>query len=247
MGRIRTAAIIVGHNGPRTGAWWVDEHGELDEWALAQETAIAAAFNVQARGWRTRIVTGNHKNPHHLYSKGGMVERIAPDVAVSIHYGMNVKEKARGNGWPGVEASAFADGHVPDESSFAAGVNVCFFQPTPAYMGGPQPGQARYPSGRFLGQRLVRETMARTALTMANDDGLDPRAEVTLPGYSTLYLLRRLDKTCPVVVYEAATLSSPADREVLRTDSHVFDKLGDAVGAALDDWYLEFRHQPEDD
>jgi len=246
MVRVRTAAIIVGHNGPRTGAWWVDEKGELDEWALAQETTVAAAFNVQARGWHIRIVTGNHKYPHHLYAKCGMVERIAPDVAVSIHFGMNVTRKERSGRWPGVESSAFADGHIPDESSFAAGVNVCYFRPTRSYMGGPQPGQAHHPTGRFLGQRLVRETVARTNLMVANDDGLDPRAEVSTPGYTKLYVLSRLDKVCPVVVYEPATLSSPSDREVLRTDCHIFDKLGDAVGAALDDWYLEFRGRPED-
>ena len=222
-----SVAVIVGHIGPKTGAWWQDDTGLLDEWALAQETAISVAFGLQARGWRTYMVTSNRHGDQNILDKCRMVRLIAPDLAISIHYGSNARKASRGNKWPGCSGTMFADGWVPDESSFAAGVNICYYEDTV------------HDSLRPLCQRLVALTTETTDLTVANDDGLDPRPIVSRPGYKRLGLLVRCDPVCPTLIYEACSLSSPLDRKVLRGDIHIFDKLAFCVGEAANEWWVE--------
>lgn len=232
MARIRKVAIIVGHNGPRTGAWWQDDEGLLDEWRLAQKVAINAAARCEDRGWESYLVTGNYKYPHHLYAKCGMVERIRPDIAVACHFGSNVKKGDRSRRHAGCTGTMFTDGYIPDESSFAAGVNTVFYDQNVL--------------ARDLAKRLVGITVASTDLTMANDDGLDPRPAISVAGRTRVYITVRLDPVCPVVFFEAASLSSPQDRKVLRTDPHIFNKLGFAVGAACDEWWLALTKEGDE-
>jgi len=224
MARVRKVAIIAGHNGPRTGAWWQDAEGLLDEWTLAQKVAICASFECLSRGWQSYLVTGNYKYPHHLYAKCGMVERIQPDLAIACHFGSNAKHGERGRRHSGCTGTMFADGYIPDESDFAAGVNTVFYD--------------QNERARDLAERLVALTLETTDLTMANDDGLDPRPAVSTEGHQRVYVTIRLDPVCPVVFYECASLSSPLDRKVIRDDAHLFNKLGFVVGAACDEWWL---------
>lgn len=223
MERTRKLAIIVGHNGPKTGAWWQDPEGLLDEWTLAQQVAICASFDCQARGWQTYVITDNYKYPHHLYAKCGMVERVQPDLAIACHFGSNVKRGERARRHGGCTGTMFADGWTPDESDFAAGVNTVFYD--------------QNEKARDIAKRLVQLTVETTDLTMANDDGLDPRPAISVEGRERVYVLVRLDPICPLVIFEPASLSSPLDRKVIRNDIHLFNKLGFVVGKACDEWW----------
>lgn len=243
---MRKVAIAVGHNGPKTGTYWQDPEGLLDEFELAAQFAVAAMKRLQDLGWLVFPVTGTYKKPHYLYEKAILVERIRPDLFIEIHLDSRPAGGNRGSRWPGAQASVFDWDLLPNETDFAAGVNVVYFE--------------KNTEARSLGLKLVHHIVQCSGFGMANDDGLDPRPEMSTekrkrvylplicdPGYRAKKHDDRFKKWhgCPCVLLECGAVTSPADREQLRENQHIFDQVGHGIGMACDEWYSTHREDED--
>lgn len=231
----KSIALLVGHNGPRTGAWWQDGDGMLDEFVLAQRVVAHAGFVMDSRRWRTALYSMVDKYPLHLYQKGRALDQWRPALGLEIHMNIFSKPGSRDARWAGVDSTVFREGHVPIETDRASGVSVVFLEENE--------------EARVLASALVGRIDALTDLGVALGDGLDPRPRT---GARSIYLTHRVDPAyrrprhrtpgwcgCPVVLLEVAALSHPHDREVLRNDPHIMEKLGQAIGEACDRWLVD--------
>ena len=236
----RRAVVMVGHNGPLTGTWWRDSDGLLDEFALAQKVAIQIAFALDARSWDTALYAMVDGYPSHLYQKGRALDQWRPSLGIEVHFNAFPKAGDRAGRWEGADAPTFREHLVPNESDRASGVSVCYLRTSL--------------EGKRLSELIVENAAVLTDLGTAIGDGLDDRPQ---SGKTSLYLTHRVDPGyrrkrhptpgwpgCPVVLLEAAALTHPNDREVLRNDPHIFSKIGRAVGEACETWLLEQWSHP---
>lgn len=228
----RRAVVLVGHHGYRTGAWWRDRYGDLDEHVLAARTAASVAYHLCERGWDVRLAANVAAQRDSLFLKAHVLDEARADLAIECHYGSNGKEGERGTRWAGVDASVFVGGMVPDESRYATGVNVVYLKLSD--------------DQRALARCLVKHVNAQTGLGIANDNGLDPRP---LTGTTSIYLTHRVEPPfrprrfhqdtwagCPVVLLETCSLTSPSDREHIREDPMFFTAVGYGAAAACDEF-----------
>lgn len=228
----RRALIMVGHHGRGTGTWFEDPTGRIDEHEEAHRVAIATAFELQTRSWRTGIVATPGDNSHHLYRKGRMLDDWRPRLAIEIHFNALVRKQDRDGRWPGCSGPAFSNGHVPDER--VQGVSLLYYEGNH--------------DAASLATHIADRIHKRAKLPLLHGHGLDPRPD-TGPG--RIYLLTRVDPEhrrprfptpgwpgCPVVLLEAGFLTSPADRNRIR-DPFFPNRLAVAVAEGCDRWRQE--------
>ena len=214
----RKVVVLVGHYGPRTGTWWRDEAGLLDEWELAARTATTILYRLHALGWIAIPGSAARKNPRGLQDKRQYVNVIRPDLCIEVHYNEASKVGARRGRWPGCSGGPFSDGHIPIEG--VRGVSVLHNEANPDTLD--------------LSRRVVAAVSLATGLPLAYGTGLDPRP-VTPGQQGYIYLIAKT--ACPTILIEPAFLSSPADRELIRTDDALPDKIGRATGDAVQEWW----------
>jgi N-acetylmuramoyl-L-alanine amidase len=212
--------VLVGHSGPKTGAWWQDAQGLLDEWELNARVATALQYRLATLGWIAIPGTTGQKNPMGLRGKRAYVNSIAPDLCVEVHFNIASKQGARGVRWPGCSGSPFLRGNIPIEG--VRGVSVLYNEHNSDTLN--------------LALRIVGGVAAASGLPVAyGGDGLDPRPTRRWQrGYN--YLIARTH--CPTVLLEVAFLTNPEDRTEIREDWAFYDKVGRGGGDAIDEWWL---------
>jgi len=225
MSARRSAVVLVGHYGPLTGTWWQDEIGQLDEWELAARTATTILYRLHSLGWIAVPGSAARKNPRGLQDKREYVNNARPDLCIEVHYNEASKIADRDGRWPGCTGAPFADGHVPIPG--VRGVSVLYNE--------------RNTDTKALAGRVVAECVERTGLPAAYGSGLDPRP--VMPGHQGyIYLIAKT--TCPTILIEPAFLSNADDRAVIRSDAAIFDKIGRAVGDAVQEWWHVRKEDP---
>ena len=225
----RRALIMVGHHGRGTGTWFEDQAGRLDEHEEAHAVAIATAFELQTRAWRTGIAAMPGGNNHHLYRKGRMLDDWRPSLAIEIHFNALTRPGKRQNRWPGCSGPAFGDGHIPDER--VQGLSLIYYE------GNHQ--------AELLAKHIAGRIRDRAKLPLLHNTGLDPRPD---QGAGRIYLTTRVDPDhrrprfptpgwpgCPVLLLEAGFLTSPDDRRRIR-DPFFANRLAVAVAEGCDRW-----------
>jgi len=223
MNHQRSAIVLVGHYGPRTGTWWKDEAGLLDEWELAGRTATTIQYRLHSLGWIAIPGSAARQNPRGLYDKRKYVNDARPDLCVEVHYNEASKRGARHGKWPGCSGAPFADGHIPIDG--VRGISVLFNKQNTDTLD--------------LARRIVTAGSNATGLPLAYGTGLDPRpVQKNKKGY--IYLIART--SCPTILVEPAFLSNSEDRHLLRSDDAFLDKIGSAVGDAIQAWW-HFRKE----
>jgi len=232
-------AVAVGHHGPRTGTWWQDPEGSLDEYAIAARFAVAAMGRLLELGWEVYPITGTYKYPNYLYEKAQLVEKIQPTLVIEFHADSRCKDGTRGTRWRGCFGAVFDEGKIPDESDFAAGINVVYYEANQ--------------QARSLALKLVHWTTEHSRFSRANDDGLDPRPLVSTKHRKRVYLPLACDPSyrrsqhdkrsrrwhgCPCVLLECGAVTSPQDRAVLRDQPRAAVQVAFGVGSACEEWYM---------
>lgn len=228
---MRSVGIFIGHSGPRTGTWWEDREGLLDEWELANRLAICAAYECLARGWQVFVASASYKGKHSLLEKVKLARAVKPDVIVSCHFGANEADGDRDPlKYAGVDAPCFRRGNIPFEGDWGTGVNVVY----PTFV----------PEAKTLAGLLAMQAVEALSSTLANDNGLDPRPMESVPGRNSIYIFNALKPT-PVVIYEPGALTSGQDRKLIRESAFYFNQAGKAVGEALDRWWMQREETDE--
>ena len=221
----RSAVVLVGHYGPRTGTWWRDECGLLDEFELAARTATTILFRLHSLGWVTFPGSASRKNPRGLQDKRQYVNACRPDLCIEVHYNEASKRGARRGRWPGCSGAPFANGNIPIPG--VRGVSVLY--------------NVRNAATLDLARRIVASVSTAAGLPLAYVNGLDPRPVV--PGEEGyIYLIART--SCPTILIEPAFLTNHDDRQLLRDDGAIFDKLGRSVGDAVQEWWHMRKEDP---
>jgi N-acetylmuramoyl-L-alanine amidase len=214
----RSVIVLVGHYGPRTGTWWKDEAGLLDEWQLAARTATTILYRLHSLGWIAIPGSASRQNPRGLYDKRLYVNNARPDLCIEVHFNEASKRAARRGRWPGCSGGPFTDGHVPIEN--VHGFSVLY--------------NKQNSDTHDLARRIATTGSAKTGFPLAYGTGLDPRP-VTPGQEGYIYLIAKT--ACPTVLIEPAFLSNPEDRTILRNDGAILDKIGRAVGDAVQEWW----------
>lgn len=244
--RTRSAMVMVGHDGPRTGGWWIDETGTYDEFELATKTAGLLWFELDARGWRTGFCSSPRAYPAHLHDKGLALDKWQPEIGVEIHFGIFSTDRgARDRRWPGVESSVFAKSEIPVQNERASGLSVVYLEKNDS-------------ASRAADAIITRATEFVPELGLALGTGHDPRPLVGNNNKPSVWITKRVDPEyrprrfythewpgCPVILLETAVLTHPHDRALLRGDPFFLVKIAHAVAAALDDWRKGERDRQE--
>lgn len=218
MNERRSVVVLVGHYGPRTGTWWQDECGLLDEFELAARTATTILYRLHGLGWVTIPGSACRKNPRGLHDKRQYVNACRPDLCIEVHYNEASKQGARRGRWPGCSGAPFANGNIPIES--VRGVSVLYNE--------------RNAETLNLARRVSTSVSRAAGLPLAYGSGLDPRPVV--PGQKGyIYLIGRI--ACATILIEPAFLTNPDDRQLIRDDWAIFDRIGRGVGDAVQDWW----------
>ncbi|MCW7072105.1 MAG: N-acetylmuramoyl-L-alanine amidase [Methanophagales archaeon] len=226
MAAQRKVIVLVGHHGPKTGTWWNDAGGLLDEWELAARIATTILYRLHGLGWIAIPGSAGRPNPEGLHSKRAYVNACRPDLCIEVHFNEASKPGARRGRWPGVHAAPFELGCIPIEG--VRGVSVLHNRDNPDTFD--------------LARRVSAAVSGATGLPLAYGSGLDPRpVQSGEEGY--IYLIART--VCPTVLLEVAFLSNPEDRALMRSDWAIFDKVGRATGDAVQEWW-HMRRQEDD-
>jgi len=214
----KRVVVLTGHHGPRSGAWWKDSLGLLDEWELNARVSTALLYRLSALGWIAIPGTTGQRNPMGLRAKRAYVNAIAPDLCVEVHFNIACKKGARGAEWPGCSGSPFLHGNIPIEA--VRGVSVLYNEGNHETLD--------------LAHRIVAGVRAASGLPAAYGDGLDPRP-VQRWKHGYIYLIAKT--TCPTVLLESAFLTSSEDRVRIRDDWAFFEELGVGTGDGIEEWY----------